>query len=149
EAAVDASHVLFHPTLIDGNAVLGGELLGMPHALERGLCVPLCFESFRSSSGIRTRCFSRISLASFQCDKELTKLSIDFFDDAGRKVAELKELAGRAIHETELISFKQSKSKQNSNGHLSQPRWTEHESLSGPICSAIYSGIYSAIYSGG
>jgi len=135
EAAVDASPALFHPTLIDGNAVLGGELLGMPQALDRGLYVPFCFESFRSSSGIRTRCFSRISLASFQRDKELTKLSIDFFDDAGRKVAELKELAGRAIHETDLISSKQGKSKQNSNGHLSQPRRKEHESLSGSIYS--------------
>jgi 3-oxoacyl-(acyl-carrier-protein) synthase/acyl carrier protein len=136
EAAVDASPALFHPTLIDGSAVLGGQSLGMPQALERGLYVPFCFESFRSSSGIQTRCFSRISLASFQRDKELTKLSIDFFDDAGRKVAELKELAGRAIHETDLISSKQSKSKQNSNGHLSQPRWKEHESLS----VSIYSG---------
>jgi len=102
-----AGMMMFHPSLIDGSAVCGGGAISSltlgSHSL---LALPLSLRSFRASELIQKRCTARIQRDSVTHVNELTYCTLDFFDDQGRKVAELKELASKSITDPSILSPK-------------------------------------------
>ena len=103
-AKSSANSMLFHPALIDGSAVCGAEALtllsdgGKPE-----LILPLFYESFRASDQLQSRCIARIPLASVQHKHELRYFTVEFFDEAGKQVAELKNYAGKLVRDADSI----------------------------------------------
>ncbi|WP_394849116.1 SDR family NAD(P)-dependent oxidoreductase [Pendulispora brunnea] len=107
DAALEsAEHLMFHPALIDGSAVCGG---GPASAwLEEGpaqqLALPLFYESFRASELLQKKCVARIRRTSARRVRELRYYTLEFFDEAGRNVAELKNLAGKLVRDPASIT---------------------------------------------
>ncbi|GER89945.1 polyketide synthase PksM [Dictyobacter vulcani] len=98
-----AEHFMFHPALIDGSGVGSGWLLTEVLNAEQKLYLPLFYEAFCASALLQTHCFTRIQRASVRLEKELIYLTLEFFDDAGHKVAELKNFASKLVRGAELI----------------------------------------------
>ncbi|QMT25920.1 beta-ketoacyl synthase N-terminal-like domain-containing protein [Bacillus velezensis] len=93
---------MFHPTLIDGSAVGSGLFPAMVEGKPR-LFLPLHYESFRATSLLQKHCFTRIQTSSVQQKNELLKLTMEFFDETGKKVAELKQFNNKLVRDAGLI----------------------------------------------
>lgn len=88
-ARADAGEFLAHPALLDACAVAGG----YAHSRDRQgqpLHLPLCYESFRISAPLTARCQARITADAVRRTNDLLSLSLEFFDEHGRQVAELR-----------------------------------------------------------
>ncbi len=99
EAQAGAGDFLFHPTLIDGAAVGAGTLFAGLAEGENRLFLPLFFGKFRASKPIRERCLARVRMASLQRKNELLYSEMEFFDDAGVKIAELTDFAYKLVRQ--------------------------------------------------
>jgi phthiocerol/phenolphthiocerol synthesis type-I polyketide synthase A len=97
EALGTAGSLMFHPALLDGSAVVAGGALIDENA--EPLRVPLSFESFRASELLGKRCLTRVLLASLRKTKDLSFLTMEVFDESGRKMGEMKDLACQVIRE--------------------------------------------------
>ncbi len=103
-ALASAEHLMFHPALIDGSAVCGGGALAwLDPDQVRSLALPLFYESFRASELLQSRCVTRIQRTSLRQTQELSYCTLEFFNDAGCKVAELKNFASKLIRDPSLI----------------------------------------------
>jgi len=103
-AAASAGELMFHPALIDGSAVCGGgALASLNHGQERQLSLPLFYESFRACELLQRRCTTRIQRALLNRTQELSYCTLEFFNAAGQKVAELKNFAGKLIRDPALL----------------------------------------------
>ncbi len=93
-ARPSARQLMFHPALIDGSAVAllrdgaGGRL-----------SLPLCYRSFRASELLQLACVARIRTTSIRQRHELSYCTVEFFNEAGAKVAELTDLASKQVRE--------------------------------------------------
>jgi phthiocerol/phenolphthiocerol synthesis type-I polyketide synthase A len=105
EGLESADGLMFHPALMDGSAVVAGGVLARASAGRGALSVPLFYELFQASALIQRRCFTRIALSSVRERNQLTYLTLELFNDSGRKIAELRDLGCREIHEAELIDL--------------------------------------------
>ncbi len=90
---------MFHPVLLDGAAIGTWGLLATRLGKKRQLSLPLFYESFKATGLLQESCFVRIKSSSLREKKELSYLSMEFFDTTGRKVAELLNFAGKAVKE--------------------------------------------------
>ncbi|WP_394849111.1 SDR family NAD(P)-dependent oxidoreductase [Pendulispora brunnea] len=104
-ARESAEHVMFHPALIDGSAVCGGlaMLAWLEPRRDGQLALPLVYESFRARELLQEHCVARIRRSSIREVQELRQCTLEFFDAAGRKVAELKNVTSKAIRDPGLI----------------------------------------------
>jgi acyl transferase domain-containing protein/acyl carrier protein len=104
-AAADGKESLFHPALIDGCTVaLCGVLDGFEADQTRRLFLPLYYEAFRATAPLQTGCIARIKRSSLRQRNDLRYISVEFFDEAGNKVAELTDLAAKLVRDPALIN---------------------------------------------
>lgn len=104
EAARSSAHrFLFHPTLIDGSAVGAATVCAQWTKEEQRLYLPLFFESFRAAQTLQQRCLTRIRSTSLSQKGELIRMTLEFFNPDGEKVAELKNYTMKLVRDTRLI----------------------------------------------
>ena len=99
-----AADFMFHPALLDGSGIGAGALIASRDKEEQLLFLPLHYESFRASALLQRHCFTRITLSSIERKKELLSFSLDFFDESGQKVGELKNFSNKLVREVESIN---------------------------------------------
>lgn len=98
-----ADDFMFHPTLIDGSAI-GTDACFFPLTEEKQqLFLPLFYESFCTAALLQKQCRTRIQIASVKQQKEIIHMTLEFFNEAGDKVAELKNCTSKLVRETGLI----------------------------------------------
>ncbi|MFE9338351.1 SDR family NAD(P)-dependent oxidoreductase [Streptomyces sp. NPDC007063] len=89
----------FHPALFEAGVLGAGVGLHMLHeggAVE-DLYLPLVFESFRTTAPLGSRCFVRVPAESAHRDEELMRLAVEFYDETGRQVAELRHIVAKRV----------------------------------------------------
>lgn len=108
EALAGNTMYMFHPALLDGSVTCASGILpgseSEGDAGTPGLYIPLSYDSFCATSLIRKRCIARIDNESLRRRKDLFLISVDFLDDAGNKIAELKNLALKALRRSDAIA---------------------------------------------
>ncbi|MFJ7205981.1 polyketide synthase dehydratase domain-containing protein, partial [Streptomyces sp. NPDC098789] len=90
---------LFHPALFEAGLLGGGIAIGMLHGDDDGpgLYLPLMFEEFRASGPLGKRVFVRVPAESVRRDEELIRLVVEFYDETGRKVAEVGRFVAKRV----------------------------------------------------
>lgn len=99
DARAVASDVIFHPALMDGSVVCAaaGAVTVRPIADEdSGLRLPVYIESFRARSPLRSRCTARLRTELMHTKGDAFYSTVEFFDEGGEKVAELRDVATTA-----------------------------------------------------
>jgi acyl transferase domain-containing protein/thioesterase domain-containing protein len=99
-----AGDAMFHPTLIDGSGVGSSVLFSSLVAAEHRLFLPFFYGSFRASALFQKNCITRIQASSIQRKKELVYQTMEFFDESGQKVAQLKNYANKLVRSSDLIN---------------------------------------------
>ena len=104
DAMASASGFMFHPVLIDASAIGSSVLLATLIESEKledekPLYLPLFYQSFRASSLLQQQCTTRIQASSVGRKKELSYLTLEFFDESGKKIAELNNLTTKLVRE--------------------------------------------------
>jgi 3-oxoacyl-(acyl-carrier-protein) synthase/acyl carrier protein len=95
EGLAAADDILFSPALLDACAACGGIGLAYANAeVARRLSLPLYFQSFRATAPLQRACTARLRVDSVRKRNEVSYVTLEFFDAQGRKVAELRDLAG-------------------------------------------------------
>ncbi|WP_440217108.1 SDR family NAD(P)-dependent oxidoreductase [Chromobacterium piscinae] len=92
-----AAGFMFHPVLIDGSAIGAAVTLERGQGESQSLFLPLYYESFRAAALLNSRCLVRARRAPVVNDKELSSVTLEFFDEYGRKVAELMKLTSKRV----------------------------------------------------
>ncbi|NEC91059.1 SDR family NAD(P)-dependent oxidoreductase [Streptomyces sp. SID12501] len=105
-----ADAFLFQPALFEAGLLCGGVAFGLlhdgadnpdPRLPQRfGLYLPLVFESFRATAPLGRRCFIRIPAESVRGDDELVRLTMEFYDPNGLKVAEVAQYVAKRVRDT-------------------------------------------------
>ncbi|MCY8818035.1 polyketide synthase dehydratase domain-containing protein, partial [Bacillus atrophaeus] len=103
EALVHSESFMFHPTLIDSSGLGSSVLLSNTNQDRQTLYLPLFYESFSASELLQKECAARIQSSSVRQEKELTYMTIEYFNQQGKKVAELKNFASKSVREAEAI----------------------------------------------
>lgn len=103
EALPHAERFMFHPTLIDGSGVGLGVLLSSMIKDEQQLYLPLFYESFSAAALLQKNCITRVKRTCVMQRKELIYVTMEFFNDTGEKVAELKNFAYKLVRGNQLI----------------------------------------------
>ncbi|KPA18324.1 polyketide synthase [Candidatus Magnetomorum sp. HK-1] len=93
----DIENIMFHPTLIDASGAASGKMLSSLVDDPDKLFLPLHFESFTASSLIQKKCLTYIKHSSLKRKNELLYQSMDFFDESGKKIAELKNFVNKLV----------------------------------------------------
>jgi polyketide synthase PksN len=99
EARPGASGLLFHPALIDGSAIA---MTGVGMQAQPELHLPVFCESFSACAPVQHACIVRMDLSLARNSGEVRYATLEFFNDAGRKVAELTNLAAKRVREPSL-----------------------------------------------
>lgn len=113
EALRHSDAFLFHPTLIDGSGIGSSCLIS-----DQTMYLPLYYESFSASERLQKGCTARILSSSVRQKKELTYMTIEYFNSAGQKVAELKQFAGKSVRN--MSAFHSAKEIQEERAAVSQ-----------------------------
>jgi len=104
EALPNVEDFMFHPTLIDGSAVgLWQVFDSLVHGEER-VFIPLLYESFKASSLLQRNCITRVQTSSVKRNNDLLYKTLEFFNNKGEKIAELKNLVIKLVREEGLIN---------------------------------------------
>lgn len=103
---VSARQFLFHPALVDGSGVGANVMLYDILDGEKRLFVPLFYESFKACELLHESCWVRVQTDSLFYENELIRLTLEFFNDNGKKVAELKDFTSKMVREIDLINPK-------------------------------------------
>ncbi|MEA5576032.1 SDR family NAD(P)-dependent oxidoreductase [Anabaena sp. UHCC 0451] len=103
-AAATAANFMFHPTLIDGSGVGSSNLFATLVEGEQRLFLPLFYESFRADSLFRQKCIVRVKTASVRRKKDMIYIDLEFFNDSGQKIAELKNFVNKLVRESGFIN---------------------------------------------
>ncbi|WP_045506063.1 SDR family NAD(P)-dependent oxidoreductase [Bacillus amyloliquefaciens] len=88
---------LFHPALLDASGIGASGLLSETNRLH----LPLYYESFTAADRLQSECTARIAASGVRQEKELTTMTIEYFSRSGQKVAELKNITGKAVRSEE------------------------------------------------
>ncbi|QLJ03665.1 SDR family NAD(P)-dependent oxidoreductase [Streptomyces sp. NEAU-sy36] len=99
EQLTTADRFLFHPALFEAGLLSGSVGLHMLHEGSESdqLYLPLVFESFRAAGPLGRRCYVRVPAGSADRDDELMRLSVEFYDETGLKVAEVGRLTAKRV----------------------------------------------------
>ncbi|WP_346172507.1 SDR family NAD(P)-dependent oxidoreductase [Streptomyces cuspidosporus] len=94
-----AGAFLFHPALFESGLLGGGVATGLLHEGDDGpgMYLPLAFEAFRTTASLGTRCYVRVPAASVRRDDELIRLTVEFYDQTGAKVAEVGRFVAKRV----------------------------------------------------
>ncbi|MCB2360150.1 SDR family NAD(P)-dependent oxidoreductase [Clostridium estertheticum] len=101
-----ADLTMFHPTLLDGSGVGAGVLFSTLVKDDEKLFLPIFYESFRAEKLLQNKCFTRVQKSSVKRKNELIYITMEFFNEIGEKVAELKNFANKLVRGDELINPK-------------------------------------------
>ncbi|WP_433381550.1 amino acid adenylation domain-containing protein [Streptosporangium sp. CA-115845] len=103
-----SSSFLFHPALFEAGLLGGGVGIHMLHEQHQGddLYLPLVFESFATIAPLGSRCFVRVPAASARRDDELFRLAVEFYDETGRQIAEIKQLVAKRVRAVESLDVR-------------------------------------------
>jgi len=104
EALSTATNFMFHPTLIDGSAVGLWQVFDSLVKEEERVFIPLLYESFRASELLQKHCITRVLASSVRRKKDLLYKTLEFFNEQGQKVAELRNLVIKLVREEGLIN---------------------------------------------
>ncbi|MGD2088021.1 MAG: SDR family NAD(P)-dependent oxidoreductase, partial [Candidatus Aminicenantes bacterium] len=104
DALSTAGGFMFHPTLIDCSSIAPGMLFSSLVKGEKRLFLPLFYESFRAAALLQRHCITRIQTSSLRQKKELAYVTMEFFNESGTKVGELKNLTNKLVREDRLIN---------------------------------------------
>ncbi len=121
EALSSAASLMFHPALIDGAAVVVGGALEARSGHDDALRLPLAYESFRASALLQRACIARVRAGARRHRQEVDFLSLEFFDESGRKIAELQHLACRVVREHNAFAVAPAGQPSNGRGHREAP----------------------------
>ncbi|MCP6681311.1 SDR family NAD(P)-dependent oxidoreductase [Bacillus nakamurai] len=94
---------LFHPALLDASGIGASGLLAETNRLH----LPLYYESFTAADTLQTECAALIRSSAVRQEKELTYMTIEYFNKSGQKVAELKNFAGKAVRDKKAVHIEQ------------------------------------------
>jgi polyketide synthase PksN len=83
----NAADYMFHPTLLDGAGIASAHVLRDRLGLGDDLYLPLSFASFRACALVQGPCW--VAVRSPRRQHTLLSATLDFFDEEGRKIAEL------------------------------------------------------------
>ena len=100
----EGEEFLFHPGLLDASGVGARTLLPREIFEGENLILPFSFECFRAAAPIRQACTARIRLGAGGHGTDLAFLELEFFDEEGRKVAELRRFANKRVREPALLA---------------------------------------------
>ncbi|MEM9214078.1 MAG: SDR family NAD(P)-dependent oxidoreductase [Cyanobacteria bacterium P01_F01_bin.150] len=103
-AQAESAHFMFHPTLIDGGSVGSSNLFATLVDDEQRLFLPLFYGPFCASSLLGQRCFVRVETASVRRKNDMMFMDVEFFDESGQKVAELKNFVNKLVREAAFIN---------------------------------------------
>jgi polyketide synthase PksN len=104
EASSSASRFMFHPTLLDGSVVgIKGAAASLLQEPDARLYLPLSYGSFRAAALLSQRCIARARQAAFRRQNDVSFIDVDFFDERGVKIAELRNFASKLVHAREHI----------------------------------------------
>ena len=103
-AASSAKGFMFHPVLIDGSAIGTSVLLASLVETDQVLFLPLFYESFRASDLMQQQCITRVLSTSVGKKNELAYLTLEFFDQSGKKTGELKNLTTKRVRGENVIN---------------------------------------------
>ncbi|WPQ61779.1 beta-ketoacyl synthase N-terminal-like domain-containing protein [Chitinophaga sancti] len=104
EAMPSGESFMFHPTLIDASGVGAADLMAVLVDNEQRLFLPLFYESFRASELFWKTCITRVQKSSIRRKNELLYMTMEFFDQAGNKVGELKNFTNKLVRGAGLIN---------------------------------------------
>lgn len=96
----NAFKAMFHPALLDSSALCAGIAWATVGGLsDSRLVVPIHYESFRSTALFPNRCIARVRRDAQRNTNDIGYQTLEFFDWNGKKVAELKNLAGKIVRD--------------------------------------------------
>ncbi|KJK55118.1 peptide synthetase, partial [Saccharothrix sp. ST-888] len=103
-----ADRFLFHPALFEAGLLSGSVGLHMLHegTGSEQLYLPLVFESFRAAGPLGRRCYVRVPAESARRDDELMRLSVEFYDETGLKVAEVGRLTAKRVRAVSALDVR-------------------------------------------
>ncbi|MEV8517148.1 amino acid adenylation domain-containing protein [Dactylosporangium sp. NPDC051484] len=103
-----ARDFLFHPALFEAGLLGGSVSSHLEREREAGdaLYLPLVFESFRAAAPLGRRCFVRVPVASMSLDDELIRLTVEFYDEAGLKIAEVGRLVAKRVRSVSSLDVR-------------------------------------------
>ncbi|MCW3466421.1 SDR family NAD(P)-dependent oxidoreductase [Chitinophaga nivalis] len=104
EALPSADSFMFHPTLIDASGVGSAELMAALVEEEQRLFLPLFYESFRAADLFNKTCITRVQKSSIRKKNELLYMTMEFFDQAGKKIGELRNFTNKLVRGAALIN---------------------------------------------
>ncbi|MEH1778402.1 MAG: SDR family NAD(P)-dependent oxidoreductase [Nostoc sp.] len=104
EAAANAANFMFHPTLIDGSSVGSSNLFATLVEGEQRLFLPLFYENFRAQSLFQQKCIVRVKTASVRRKNDMIYIDLEFFNESGQKIAELKNFVNKLVPEASVIN---------------------------------------------
>jgi len=119
-AQASATQFMFHPTLIDGGSVGSSNLFATLVEGEQRLFLPLFFESFRVCALFSHQCFIRVKTTSVRRKKDMIFMDLEFFNESGHKVAELKNFVNKLVREAAFINPNLSLSEQGQSSTQTQ-----------------------------
>lgn len=105
DALTQAGRLMFHPALLDAAAVCAGAATAAADpARAPRLLLPIHYESFRAAALLQRGCFARVSFASVRDNGDIKQFDIDFFDAAGRQVAELRTITCKQVRDSAAMA---------------------------------------------
>ncbi|MEH2062926.1 MAG: SDR family NAD(P)-dependent oxidoreductase [Nostoc sp.] len=104
EATAFAGDFMFHPTLIDGSSVGSSSLFATLVEGEQRLFLPLFYENFRACELLGQKCLVRVKTASVRRKKDMIYMDLEFFNESGKKIAELKNFVNKLVREAAFIN---------------------------------------------
>ncbi|MFM2061280.1 MAG: polyketide synthase PksN [Cyanobacteriota bacterium] len=122
EAIATNTEFMFHPTIMDGGSVASSNLFAAFVEGEQRLFLPLFYENFRASDLLRQKCIVRVKTASVLRKKDMIYMDLEFFNESGQKIAELKKFVNKLVPEAAFINpnLKKSDSFTTPNPHQNQ-----------------------------
>ena len=126
-AQKSAANFMFHPTLIDGSGVGSSNLFATLVEGEQRLFLPLFYESFRASALFGQKCFVRVQKASVRRKKDMLYMDLEFFNEGGEKIAELKNFVNKLVREAAFINPNLSKIDKTQNTEVPQNQETQDQ----------------------
>ncbi|WP_313916888.1 beta-ketoacyl synthase N-terminal-like domain-containing protein, partial [Tahibacter sp.] len=99
-AASDASSLLFHPALMDASMMAATTMLNSADGQQHRAALPLSYDFFSASQALPGAFRVRVNRSLAKKHGELAYLSMDFFDLAGHKIAELGDFATKLLRES-------------------------------------------------
>lgn len=123
--AASAADFMFHPTLMDGSGVGSSSLFANLVEGEQRLFLPLFYENFRACELFRQKCIVRVKTASVRRKKDMIYMDLEFFNESGKKIAELKNFVNKLVREAAFINPNLQKS---DNVQTPKPKQNEEKS---------------------